>query len=111
MKEIVAIHRTEILDLLAKNGTKFIGVTFIKKNGEERRMNANPSPAPKENSQGLGYDPSAKGLKLMFDMVIRQDRASALRRGNVFKDEGYRMVTIDKITELRMNKKIYTVLN
>ncbi len=111
MKERVTANRSEIRSLLASNGTKFIGVTFVKKgDGNVRIMNANPSPAPKENSKGLGYNPEAKGMKLMFDMKIRTARKNAMRNGVEHKDEGYRMVTFDRITELRMGGKVYTVV-
>ena len=85
-------HTTLFLqDLRAKTNGKIFSVEFFKKNGELRKMNARFNVQKGLKGTGLGYDPLEKGLMPVYDMQAK----------------GYRMVTIDNITRLKVNGITY----
>ena len=91
------ISRAKATDLIKGSKGKTISVTFIKKNGEERKLNGRTgvykSPHAPLSGEGLKYTPSEYGLVNIFDM---QKRA-------------YRMVNINTLRELTLEGEVYNV--
>ena len=52
----------------AGEGGRIFSVTFIKKNGEARRMAARHGVRKGVTGEGLKFDPRKKGLMVVFDM-------------------------------------------
>lgn len=82
--------RTLIKDLSAN---KIFGVTFTKKDGTIRDMTCRLGVKKGTNGMGLNFDPVEKGLLPVYDMV----------------NNGFRMVSLDTVTELRISGTVYRV--
>jgi hypothetical protein len=72
---------------------KFFTVTFIKKDGTERTMNARLQVKKYLKGGELKYSPSEMGYIPVYDM----------------QSKGYRMVNTNTIKTLKIGKKIYTI--
>lgn len=72
---------------------KFFTVTFIKKDGTERVMNARLGVKAYLKGGELPYNPDEKGLIPVYDM----------------KNSGYRMVNVDTIKKLKIGNNEYNV--
>ena len=77
----------------ASNGAIFT-VLFTKKDGSDRLMNARLGVKKHLRGGDLPYDPVAKGLLPVFDMQIKQ----------------YRMISLSKIKNVKINNNIYNVV-
>ena len=88
-----AITQEEAKRLIKATNGKFFTVTFIKKDGTERVMNARLGVEVYLKGGQLAYDAESKGLITVYDM----------------KAKGYRMVNVNTITHLKIGKNEYDV--
>jgi hypothetical protein len=82
-----------IKDVMELLGDKIFTVTFVKKNGEVRVMNARRGVKKHLKGGELPYDPYEHGLVPVFDM----------------QKEAYRMINSQTITEIKSDKKVYVL--
>jgi hypothetical protein len=87
------IDSNEAKELIKATNGKFFTVTFIKKDGTERVMNARLGVKVYLKGGQLAYDAESKGLIPVYDV----------------KTGGYRMVNINTITHLKIGKNEYDV--
>ena len=87
------ISSEEAKNLIKATNGKFFTVTFIKKDGTERVMNARLGVKVYLKGGQLAYDAESKGLIPVYDV----------------KTGGYRMVNINTITHLKIGKNEYDV--
>lgn len=87
------ISKEEAKNLIKETNGKFFTVTFIKKDGTERTMNARLGVKVYLRGGQLAYDAEEKGLIPVYDV----------------KTKGYRMVNVSTITNLKIGKNEYTV--
>jgi hypothetical protein len=87
------ISREEASRIIKSTKGKFFTVTFIKKDGTERIMNARLGVKAYLRGGKLPYNPDEKGLIPVYDV----------------KEQGYRMVNINTINNLKIGNKIYNV--
>jgi hypothetical protein len=87
------IDSNEAKELIKATNGKFFTVTFIKKDGTERVMNARLGVKVYLRGGQLAYDAESKGLIPVYDV----------------KTGGYRMVNINTITHLKIGKNEYDV--
>ena len=80
-------------ELIFDTGGKFFTVTFIKKDGSERVMNARLGVKKYLKGGELKFNPSEMGLIPVYDMGAK----------------GYRMVNTNTIKNLKIGKNEYTV--
>ena len=80
-------------ELINKSKGKIFTVTFRKKNGELRKMNCRLGVSKGVNGKGMNYNPTLKALKPVFDMQIKE----------------WRMLNLETIRELNINKEKYMV--
>lgn len=88
-----SITKNEAKQLIKGTKGKFFTVTFIKKDGTTRVMNARLGVKAYLKGGELPYDPEAKGLIPVFDI----------------KTSGYRMINVNTITKLKIGNNEYTV--
>lgn len=88
-----AITQEEAKRLIKATNGKFFTVTFIKKDGTERVMNARLGVEVYLKGGQLAYDAESKGLITVYDM----------------KSKGYRMVNVNTIKYLKIGKNEYDV--
>ena len=88
-----SITKAEAKQLIKNTKGKFFTVTFIKKDGTTRVMNARLGVKAYLKGGELPYDPEAKGLIPVFDIPKRE----------------YRMVNINTITKLKIGNNEYDV--
>jgi hypothetical protein len=87
------ITKEEAKNLIKNTNGKFFTVTFIKKDGSTRVMNARLGVKVYLRGGQLAYDAEEKGLIPVYDV----------------KTKGYRMVSVNTITNLKIGKNEYTV--
>ena len=73
-------------------GSQIFGVTFIKKNGDLRKMAARLSVKKGVTGAGLKFDPREKGLLVAYDM-----------------NNGFRMINIDTLQSLSIRGQVFEV--
>jgi hypothetical protein len=78
-------------DLRDKAGGTIFSVEFYKKDGSYRKMKARFGVAKDLKGKGLAYDPLDKGLINVWDM----------------DKQAYRMITVDRIEQLKVKGKTY----
>ena len=87
------INKEQAKQLIKDTKGKFFTVTFIKKDGSERVMNARLGVKIYLKGGELPYNPDEKGLIPVYDV----------------KTGGYRMVNVNTIKNLKIGKNEYTV--
>lgn len=89
------IKKEKAKELIEKSKNKIFTAEFIKKNGEHRLMNARlgVSKGLKENARPSPYDPSKYGLIRVYDMQI----------------QNYRMINVNTLLKLNINKTKYII--
>lgn len=90
------ITKEEAKRLIKATNGKFFTVTFIKKDGSVRVMNARLGVEVYLKGGQLAYDAESKGLIPVYDMKAE-------------KGKGYRMVNVNTITHLKIGKNEYDV--
>lgn len=76
---------TMVKAMLSNQG--LFGITFIKKNGEVRKLHGRLGVKKGLTGKGMAYNPTKKNLMVVWDM----------------QKHAYRMVNCDTITEIRTN--------
>lgn len=89
--EIISKNKAE--ELIKASKGKIFTVTFIKKDGTIRVMNARLGVKAYLQGGSLPYDPTNKGLLPLFDIQIKK----------------YRMLNLSTIKQLKINKKTYDI--
>jgi hypothetical protein len=87
------INKEQAKQLIKDTKGKFFTVTFIKKDGSERVMNARLGVKVYLKGGELPYNPDEKGLIPVYDV----------------KTGGYRMVNVSTIKNLKIGKNEYNV--
>ena len=91
------ISKAKATDLIKGSKGKFISVTFVKKDGEVRKLNGRMGVHNSKNAPlkgvGLAYDPNDYGLVGIFDA----------------QKKAYRMVNINTLSELIVDGQTYDV--
>ena len=93
------ISKEEAKDLIKATNGKFFTVTFIKKDGSPRTMNARLGVKVYLRGGQLAYDAEEKGLIPVWGPKEHKETG-----------KGYRMVSINTITNLKIGKNEYTVV-
>ena len=90
---MATINRSEIEQMISNlaNGTIY-SVSFIKKDGTIRIMNARRGVKKGVKGVGMSYNPTEKDLVVVFDM----------------QKEAFRMINAETILEIKAEKKVYT---
>jgi hypothetical protein len=88
-----AISTEEAKQLIKDTKGKFFTVTFTKKDGTTRVMNARLGVKAYLKGGDLPYDPDTKGLIPVYDM----------------KNNGYRMINVNTISNLKIGSNEYQV--
>jgi hypothetical protein len=73
------INRTQALGLIKTFKGQYFGVTFVKKNGDVRQMNARLGVKKGVTGEGMKYDPAAKQLITAFDQQKKDFRMINLK--------------------------------
>ena len=89
----VTIITEQATTLITELGDKFFTVTFTKKNGEERVLNGRRGVVKYTNGEGMKYVPSDYDLLTVYDVQA----------------EGYRMISCNTISALRIGGVDYIV--
>ena len=92
--ETKTIDQLDAFLRMETSGGKIFTVTFIKKDGSERVMNARFGVTKHLTGKGMNYVPKAKKLVPVFDMQKR----------------GYRMVCLDTVTNLKIGGEVFKVI-
>jgi len=87
------VTTTEAVNLIKSEGNQFFTVTFTKKNGEERVLNGRRGVVKYVNGEGMKYVPSDYDLLTVYDVQA----------------EGYRMISCNTISALRIGGVDYIV--
>ena len=87
------ISKVVATELINKSKGKIFTATFLKKNGELRKMNCRLGVSKGVNGKGMNYNPTLKALKPVFDMRIKE----------------WRTINLESIMELSINKENYIV--
>ncbi len=89
------INRNKAKELINESNGRIFSSVFIKKNGEHRLMNARLKVTKhlKENAKKKPYEPSKYNLICVFDM----------------QKKSYRMVNLDTLQTLIINKTMYNI--
>lgn len=86
-----------------KNGTIY-SVTFIKKDGTVRVMNSIKGTRRGVKGVGLKFDPAAKNLIPVYDVQLaKQDPSNP--------EKCWRMVNLETVTDLCIDKQEYSVID
>jgi hypothetical protein len=88
------ISKEQALKLIKASGGKTFGVTFTKKNGEERKMNARLGVKKGVTGVGMKYNPAEHNLITAFDM----------------HKENFRMINLATMSRLSTKKKTYEIV-
>jgi len=78
-------------EIVAKAGSSIFSATFIKKNGDERKMLCRLNVTKHLKGGELAYDAKARNLLPVFDM----------------QKEAYRMINISTLIELKIKGETY----
>jgi hypothetical protein len=86
------MNKYEIYELIQKNKGKIFTVKFVKKNGDERTMNCRLGVSKGITGKGMSFDSLSRDLLPVWDM----------------QSEGYRMINLSTILEIKIAGKVYT---
>ncbi len=92
---MTTITRRKAKELISNSNGRIFSSVFIKKDGSHRLMNARIKVTKhlKKDAKPQPYDPSRYNLLCVFDMV----------------NKGYRMINVDTLQTLIINKNIYHI--
>lgn len=85
----------EVNEVINLMGDKIFTVTFVKKDGTVRVMNARRGVKKGVKGVGMSYNPTEKDLVVVFDM----------------QKQAFRMVNAKTITEVKADKECYLVVD
>jgi len=81
-------------DLINKTKGRFFSAIFVKKNSDVRMINCRTGVKKGVNGKGMKYDPLRYGLRTVYDI----------------KKGGFRMLNLDTVQSMRVNKKSYVII-
>ena len=87
------VSKNQAKELINSSKGKIFSVSFTKKNGETREMICRKGVKKHLKGGELMFDPNEKGLAVVFDM----------------KKNAYRMININTLQKLIINKIIYKI--
>ena len=89
------ITKRKAKELISQSNGRIFSSVFIKKNGEHRLINARIKVTKhlKKDAKPQPYEPSKYNLLCVFDMI----------------NKGYRMINVDTLQTLIINKNIYHI--
>ena len=87
------INRRDLMKEINKNKGNIFSVVFLKKDGSVRKMICRSGVKKYINGKGMSYDPSKRGLMVVFDM----------------QKEQYRMINLKTISNINMKGVQYNV--
>jgi len=87
------ISKQEAAQIIKSTKGKYFTVSFTKKDGTNRVMNARLGVKAYLKGGSLPYDPIEKGLLPVYDV----------------KTKGYRMININSISKLKVGEEVYLV--
>lgn len=93
------ITKDEAKRLIKDTKGKFFTVTFIKKDGTEREMNARLGVRKYLKGGDLPYNPEEKGLIPVYDVKL----------GKTQSNDAYRMINVATIKKLKIGNNEYNV--
>ena len=98
------INRTEVKDRIAnlKNGTIY-SVSFVKKDGSIRLMNSIVGTRKGVTGEGLKFDAKERGLMPVYDVQLRLQGTE--------EHKCWRMVNLNTIFEVHINKETFSVID
>ena len=98
------IKKQQVVDMInqLKSGTIY-SVKFIKKDGTERLINSIKGTSKGVNGEGLKFNPTERQLLPVYDLQ--------LRRQGVEENKSWRMVNLQTIRELVVDKVRYVVMD
>jgi ABC-type transporter MlaC component len=91
---MVKIDKNKAIELMSQTNGKTFSAIFTKKDGSERHMNCRTGVSKGVKGVGLSYDAASKGLFKVYDM----------------QSKGFRMININTIKALQINKEFYVVV-
>jgi hypothetical protein len=92
--DTATISEKEMLKTILKSG-KFVGVTFIKKDGTVRKLTGRAGVGKFTNGVGMSFNPEDKGLVVFWESTKSNRKNES--------DKGYRMIPLKRIIEVRAN--------
>ena len=90
---MATINRKRFIELVRGSRGRFMGITFVKKNGTEREMNCRLHVSKGVKNKGMSWSPSERGYMTVYDTQKR----------------GHRLVNINTVKSLKVNGDTYTV--
>lgn len=85
---MTAITRAEAFRLMLNSDGKIFTTTFVKKNGEVRKMNCRRGVQKYVTGKGMAYNPAEHDLFVVFDMQKDQHRMINLKTMLAIKING-----------------------
>jgi len=104
-KEITAERAVELVNGLG-NGHIFTAVFVKRTNGEIRIMNCRKGVKKYVKGVGMKYDPKAKRLLPVFDV----QKAKELKTEGKDPEKAYRVINLDSLKELHIDKEEFVVV-
>lgn len=92
---MIEVTTDKALKLIRKTKGRVFTAVFTKKDGTVRKMNCRLGVSSKTNGGGLAYDPADHNLMTVFDMKSKQ----------------YRMLNLETLSVLQINKRVYVVID
>ena len=94
MKAIVTLHRTNLATVIKETNGHIFNITFRKKDGSIRRMNARTGVTAGVKGTGQPVDRRHPYMRV-FDMDKAAFRTINLSTASLIRTEGYGMVVVD----------------
>lgn len=87
------INTQKLKSLIENSKGQFFSVVFVKKDGSDRYMTCRTGVSKGVSGAGLKFDPAAHGLVVVYDTKVKQ----------------HRMVNLETVKGIQINKETYTV--
>lgn len=91
---MVQVDTNKALKLIRQTKGKVFTVVFTKKDGTTRKMNCRLGVSKTVNGNGLAYNPEKHNLIPVYDMKVKE----------------YRMINLETLKALQINKEFYIVM-
>ncbi len=95
MTERTIISKVAAVELINKSKGQIFTATFTKRDNSTRVMNCRLGVQKGITGKGMAFEPAVRGLKPVYDM----------------QKKDWRMVNLETITNLKINKKEYLVMD
>lgn len=87
------INTDKLKSLIDNSGGQFFSIVFVKKDGSDRYMTCRTGVSKGTTGVGLKFDPAAHGLRVVYDTKVKQ----------------HRMINIETVKSIQINKETFTV--